>query len=300
MARLNISIPDPLYERLDRLRDQVNASRVCAGALTAEIERVEGRPIPSGGQRERLLDRLVHRLRGARELWYLRGREDGEAWAAERAGIDELQEVGERWPEETSYELERHQLPASFEARALVYKWCLQDVWVPQGWDWLRAHLADRLGLPTEHVRLGTQEGRYFMLRELGYTQEPADQAVKAFQRDHGLPIDAYLGPAGWATLINLYMEGVRSGAIPAGRHAPPTGLPKVERSSLVAAHRDFEQIWMKAAYLRGWHEVVREIWREAKPRLELHLGAPDGSAAPVAAPDAAAPSRISSPEGAS
>jgi hypothetical protein len=35
MARMNISIPDPLYERLDRLRDRVNASKVCASALEA-------------------------------------------------------------------------------------------------------------------------------------------------------------------------------------------------------------------------------------------------------------------------
>jgi hypothetical protein len=281
MARLNISVPDPLYERLDRLRDQVNASRVCATALAAEIERIEGHPVPSGGQRERLLDRLVQRLRGTRELWYLRGREDGEAWAAERAGLDELQEIGERWPEQATYDLERHHLPASFELRALVYKWCLQDVWVPHGWDWLRAHLADRLGVPSEQIRLGTQEGRHFMLRQLGYPQEPSNEAVKAFQRDHRLTPNAYLGPAGWATLINLYMEGVRRGEIPPGRAAPPTGIPEIDRASLVAANRDFEQLWMKTAYLRGWHEVVREIWRDAKPRLEMHLGDPDESAAP-------------------
>ena len=296
MARLNISIPDPLYERLDRLREQVNASRVCATALAAEIERIEGQPLPTGGHRERLLDRLVQRLRGARELWHLRGREDGELWAVEHAGLDELHEIGERWPEYATYDLERHQLPASFEVRALAYKWCLQDVWAPQGWEWLRAHLADRLGLPVERVRLGTQEGRFFMLRQLGYTQEPSNEAVRAFQRDHRLAPDAYLGPAGWARLINVYLDRVRRAEIPAGRVPPPTGIPEVEPSTLVAAHRDFTQRWMKEAYLRGWHEVVREIWHDAKPRLQFSQGdAGDtvdtgGPEHPPTAPDPGAP----------
>ena len=33
LARLNLTIPDPLYERLERLRDRVNVSKVCAIAL---------------------------------------------------------------------------------------------------------------------------------------------------------------------------------------------------------------------------------------------------------------------------
>src|SRR6266540_1173028 len=217
MARLNISVPDPLYERLDHLREQINASRVCSAALAHEVERVEGHPVPAGGQRERLIDRLVQRLRGTRELWYLRGREDAESWAADAASLDELTHVGERWPEHPSYDLEANDLPVSFQIWALVYKWELQDIWVPAGWDWLRTHLASRLRVHERQVRLGTEEGRHFMLRQLGYVQEPSGDAVRAFQKDRGLEENAYLGPAGWAALINAYIDKARLGEIDLG-----------------------------------------------------------------------------------
>ena len=51
MARMNISIPDPLYARLDRLRDRVNASKVCAGALEKELDMIEARPPHGPGGR---------------------------------------------------------------------------------------------------------------------------------------------------------------------------------------------------------------------------------------------------------
>jgi hypothetical protein len=52
VARLNITAPDELYERLERHRESLN---------------------------------LVLRLQRTHERWYERGWHDGRAWAAERA-----------------------------------------------------------------------------------------------------------------------------------------------------------------------------------------------------------------------
>lgn len=101
MARLNLTIPDPLYERLERLRDRVNVSKVCAVALTKELDMLE---VSSASGSEAKVQRLVQRLlrqRDDRERWYQRGRHDGESWAIERATPEELRMVGEEWDGET-------------------------------------------------------------------------------------------------------------------------------------------------------------------------------------------------------
>jgi hypothetical protein len=71
MPRLNISIPDPLYERLDRRRDRINASSVCATALEMELDRIEGQSIATPVE-EAKVAQLVERLRrqhSDRERW---------------------------------------------------------------------------------------------------------------------------------------------------------------------------------------------------------------------------------------
>lgn len=130
MARLNLTIPDPLYERLDRLRDRVNVSKICATALEQELAMLEGQLRPFHVQvhphlagatpvshaivvnREESgmtyaptaaassatgpveIDpryaRLVERLQGARDRWHQRGRTDGEAWAIDSATREQL------------------------------------------------------------------------------------------------------------------------------------------------------------------------------------------------------------------
>lgn len=96
MARLNISIPDALYERLDRLRDRVNASKVCAAALEKELTMVEG-PALVEDNTETKVARLVERLRDDREKWYQRGLKAGEAWVVEVATLAELHELEQSW-----------------------------------------------------------------------------------------------------------------------------------------------------------------------------------------------------------
>lgn len=89
MARLNITIPDALYARLEQLRDRINLSKVCAIALEKEVTMLEGQPNITDPR----IARLVQRLQSMRERWYQRGYDDGIQWAVELATRQELQSV---------------------------------------------------------------------------------------------------------------------------------------------------------------------------------------------------------------
>ena len=92
MARLNITLPDVLYARLEQLRDRINLSKVCATALEKEVTMLEGQP-PITDPR---IAQLLQRLQSTRERWHQRGYEDGVQWAVDLATRDEL---GRRmWP----------------------------------------------------------------------------------------------------------------------------------------------------------------------------------------------------------
>src|SRR5918996_4820703 len=137
MARMNISIPDPLYERLDRLRDRVNASKVCASALEKELDMIEGRTDAAGiGDPD--IAQLLRRLQSLRDRWYDRGREDAKEWAVGRATRDELwrvrDEYGDEKPEEMAQAILHHQhgprpwWPGSFDVRATLEDWVRRDL----------------------------------------------------------------------------------------------------------------------------------------------------------------------------
>jgi hypothetical protein len=89
MARLNITLPDVLYARLEQLRDRINLSKVCATALEREVTMLEGQP-PITDPR---IAQLLQRLQSTRERWHQRGYEDGIGWAVDLATRDELQSV---------------------------------------------------------------------------------------------------------------------------------------------------------------------------------------------------------------
>ena len=89
MARLNITVPDALYARLEELRDRINLSKVCALALEKEATMLEGQPNITDPR----IARLLQRLQSTRERWHQRGYEDGIQWAVELATRDELQSV---------------------------------------------------------------------------------------------------------------------------------------------------------------------------------------------------------------
>jgi hypothetical protein len=99
MARRNISIPDELDERLDRQRDRINASRVCAIALEKELDMLEQETRPPEVD-ELQVERLVERLRQHKsdwDNWYDRGQKDGQTWTQETASLAELRRFDERW-----------------------------------------------------------------------------------------------------------------------------------------------------------------------------------------------------------
>jgi hypothetical protein len=89
MARLNITIPDALYARLEQLRDRINLSKVCATALEKEVTMLEGQPTITDPR----IARLLQRLQSMRERWYQRGYDDAIQWAVELATREELQSV---------------------------------------------------------------------------------------------------------------------------------------------------------------------------------------------------------------
>src|SRR6266568_8877169 len=89
MARLNITLPDMLYARLEQLRDRINLSKVCATALEKEVTMLEGQPNITDPR----IAQLLQRLQSTRERWHQRGYEDGIEWAVDLATRDELQSV---------------------------------------------------------------------------------------------------------------------------------------------------------------------------------------------------------------
>src|SRR5258708_39803561 len=101
MARLNITLPDVLYARLEQLRDRINLSKVCATALEKEVTMLEGQP-PITDPR---IAQLLQRLQSTRERWYQRGHEDGIQWAVDLATRDELQSVATHLAEQDGRQL---------------------------------------------------------------------------------------------------------------------------------------------------------------------------------------------------
>lgn len=123
VARLNITLPDPLYERLKRLEDRLNASRVCSQALEAELDTIEMRPETSDPDIQRAIDRL----QSAADRWRDRGRRDGRRWAIEEGTGDELRmldgENGVAWPK-------------TFNRDAAIEEWIKRDTEVEmKRWD---------------------------------------------------------------------------------------------------------------------------------------------------------------------
>src|SRR2546427_9537182 len=101
MARLNITLPDVLYARLEQLRDRINLSKVCATALEKEVTMLEGQPTITDPR----IAQLLQRLQSTRERWHQRGYEDGIGWAVDLATRDELQSVATHLAEQDGRQL---------------------------------------------------------------------------------------------------------------------------------------------------------------------------------------------------
>ena len=87
MARLNLTVPDDLFERLEKHRDRLNMSRVCANALEKKVVEIEKESELLGSLRQdvdqmnamitRLKDEKVERMRCCFE----QGVDSAQAWA---------------------------------------------------------------------------------------------------------------------------------------------------------------------------------------------------------------------------
>ena len=81
------------------------------------------------------VQRLVQRFQKQRivqELWYRRGRQDGETWAIERASLEELRMLAEEMPEGAAQELNSLSeidpaLYPSVNAKQLLSEWRRTD-----------------------------------------------------------------------------------------------------------------------------------------------------------------------------
>ncbi len=122
MARLNLTVPDALYERLERLRDRVNVSKVCAIALEKELNMLEGSTIMVPNPKAQ---RLIERLQGQKarkDQWFQLGYEAGENWMAEIAEIHDIRHVLDEWEieDEERYTFDDVEFPDSFDCQAAI------------------------------------------------------------------------------------------------------------------------------------------------------------------------------------
>jgi hypothetical protein len=122
MARLNITIPDPLYERLKRLEDRVNASKVCAIAIEKELNVIETRPEATDPD----IQQVIARFQSSSEKWRQRGYQDGREWAIKKASREELQGVA-------SVQTGLGRFPNSFDSSQALDAWLYRDVGLQPG-----------------------------------------------------------------------------------------------------------------------------------------------------------------------
>jgi hypothetical protein len=117
VPQLNVYLPDDLADALQRHRDRLNLSQICARALRQEMQRMElgtqaattlgalGTETDAGSARRGPPDmpRLLERLRGQKERQaaaYRDGADDAARWMEEAATIDEIRRLGQ-WTAET-------------------------------------------------------------------------------------------------------------------------------------------------------------------------------------------------------
>jgi hypothetical protein len=126
-TRLNISVPVALQARLKPVKDTINVSKICVAALERELDRLEAPATVAPPK----LERLIARLQTNKDRWLERGRQDGERWAVELAGRDDLRRVGESAPPKGDSAPEEA-LPPSFDVPAALAAWVRRDAGVKE------------------------------------------------------------------------------------------------------------------------------------------------------------------------
>lgn len=228
MARMNISVPDALYERLDRLRDRVNASRVCAVALEKELDTLEARPAIADPE----IEQLIQRLQSTKERWYQRGQQDGRRWAVDTASRQELASAGTNLGEAEGAELAR--LARGFNLPL-----------PPPG---AEPHV---VSLP--HPGMPVPGGPHMVYKQMAARGRPALARdfifTKAVTPPSGVaPFAAF--PQSFSVDQSLERWQKEDGTAPAEGRAEAAGTVD------------------DAAYLEGWRDAVVGIWRAVAPAL--------------------------------
>jgi len=88
---ISISLPDKLHERLQKLKDKINVSKLCQDVILKEVKKIEDfrKRIHKSAKTEKIIERLSQEKSESDELVYERGRKDGEQWA-KTAHYDDL------------------------------------------------------------------------------------------------------------------------------------------------------------------------------------------------------------------
>ena len=102
MPQLNIYIPEDLAEALQRHREALNLSQICARALRQEVHKMEtaGQPQPPEGVN---IPRVLARLRDEQQRQstaFRDGAADAARWLEEEATVEEIRRFAEWTPAE--------------------------------------------------------------------------------------------------------------------------------------------------------------------------------------------------------
>jgi hypothetical protein len=87
MARLTVSVPQALHDRLDRWRDNINISRICQEALERELRRLEELPGDAVALGD-MVRRLSKEKADGDRQWFSQGVADGMTWARGAGYVD--------------------------------------------------------------------------------------------------------------------------------------------------------------------------------------------------------------------
>lgn len=236
MARLNITVPDMLYARLEQLRDRINLSKVCAIALEKEVIMLEGQP-PITDPR---IARLLQRLQSTRERWHQRGYGDGIGWAVDLATRDELQSVAIHLAE-----LDGGQLAEFFQMRS-EFDVSMQFAPPPEP-----PH-AFYMQPPMEAGQVTSEVVRRPPIPKVPgmAVTRPAWKGVVSHHHRAGIPFPGFPNSFHPAERLQYWQEQDRKGSA----EAPQGEAARVEID--------------EGAYLEGWRDAVKGIWQTISPAL--------------------------------
>ena len=234
MARLNITLPDVLYARLEQLRDRINLSKVCATALEKEVTMLEGQP-PITDPR---IAQLLQRLQSTRERWHQRGYEDGIGWAVDLATRDELQSVATHLAEQDG-----RQLAEFFQMRG---KLTVTTQVAPPPSPPHVLHL--QRSIEAGHPASGTVLHPPIPPAPAISAMPPASENV--FYHRVGIPFPGFPDSFHPAERLQYWQEQDRERSA----EAPQGQATRLEVD--------------ESAYLEGWRDAVKGIWQTIAPAL--------------------------------